>query len=728
MDIPSTSGDYNNSTKKSRIDSCFVPLCPSTSTKFPNKLFLTGPSDPKLRKKWFQAARRTDKYSPKTIIRCCEDHFDLENDVENWMKFKMFGGKLFLKKDVVPHIFECQNRMMPPKPRSVLMKRKRSEILDSIENTPDPSSECSLNTETPDSQNIEICPISNDKSVQMAIYPYKRSSRLQVWSGNSEKPVKKRISGTDNESEDSESEEIDDSEIPHIIQISPFDGTCIHCKTEQPCTYRYTTKDNETAYLCSEACANNFQRKGPGQYFRTHKKYLIKEIVPKVLTCTECEEIKTCYFYYNYDGEDTNYCSMACLNSMMADEADKYMFMRQIIVVVKEVVPKEGECCVCNVHKSCSYSLTRYGEALLICEKACIKTLNAKESGRYMIRRNKITKHIVEPCILPEENVRYITISKATRKQTIVPRIVPEENARYVIKKGITPRKQPTKSQNPPLLNLKVICNATDKYLDKAYKIGRIDRRKTPAMVQAVMEKRERILQAAKEERERTFIRTCHKCQIILNLGEKLLTWETMDFCGELCLGRYLNKIGARCANCKNNVQHTSLGKYCVRFGFKIRQFCNNACLEEFKKGLKMCHYCQKDISVGHQSFLAPVGDKRQLKDFCSQACVEKFDLMSKNPIPQPVWAKCAVCSLEKANSIEVEVSEELSQRLCSDACFTAFKFVNNIVPDQCRWCKKYFERKQSKCFTIYEGSNTHCFCSKSCMNVRCVGVRSAEG
>ncbi|XP_046976292.1 uncharacterized protein LOC124542361 isoform X2 [Vanessa cardui] len=109
--------------RKTRVDVCFVPMCSSTSTKFPNKLFLTGPSDLKLRKKWFQAVKRS-MFSPKTIIRCCEDHFDLENDVENWMKFKMIGGKLFLKKHVVPHIFECQNRMVPLKPRSAAMKRK----------------------------------------------------------------------------------------------------------------------------------------------------------------------------------------------------------------------------------------------------------------------------------------------------------------------------------------------------------------------------------------------------------------------------------------------------------------------------------------------------------------------------------------------------------------------------------------------------------------------------
>ncbi|XP_075990074.1 uncharacterized protein LOC142985657 isoform X2 [Anticarsia gemmatalis] len=167
MEYPSTLGDHNYTHKipiKSRVDSCFVPMCPSTSTKFPNKLFLTGPSDPKLRRKWFQAAKRNDYYSPKTVIRCCEDHFDLENDVANWMKFKMLGGKLYLKKDVLPHIFGCQNRMIPLKPRSVIMKRENRDIVESIENTADPSSECSLITEAHDSRNIEI---SKDKGVQI---------------------------------------------------------------------------------------------------------------------------------------------------------------------------------------------------------------------------------------------------------------------------------------------------------------------------------------------------------------------------------------------------------------------------------------------------------------------------------------------------------------------------------------------------------------------------------
>ncbi|XP_068619525.1 zinc finger MYM-type protein 3 [Battus philenor] len=463
----------------------------------------------------------------------------------------------------------------------------------------------------------------------------------------------------DKENEHDESGGTEESFVCNTIQeISPCTATCAQCKTETSCSYRFNVKEGGENYICGETCVKNYQSEHPNQYTVAHKKYLIEEIVPRIFICSECEEKKICYFYYNFDGEHTTYCSLECLHSMMADERDKYVFKRRRIIMVEEITRKTAECMVCNVTKKCQYNMFRYGKLHSICDHNCIKTLNDSENGRYSVRRRQ------------------------------------------------TPRRQAqtnTTQTNPPLLKLKVISNATDKYLDEAYKI----QAKTPQMIQA-----------AREERDRTFIRSCSQCHLLLNSEEKMLTWETMDFCNEYCLGRYQNKIGAQCANCSINVQHTSLGKYCVRFGYDIRQFCNSGCLEEFKKGLKICCYCQRDISTGHQGFLAPVGDKGQFKDFCSQVCVEKFDQMSKNPIPQPIWAKCAVCSLQKPTTIEVAVSDNVSQRLCSDPCFAAFKFVNNIFPDQCRWCKKYFERKLTKCFTIYENSNPLCFCTKSCMNV----------
>ena len=44
----------------------------------------------------------------------------------------------------------------------------------------------------------------------------------------------------------------------------------------------------------------------------------------------------------------------------------------------------------------------------------------------------------------------------------------------------------------------------------------------------------------------------------------------------------------SNCASCKVQVQVAFVGKYCVRFGASIKQFCSNKCLEDHKKGLKV--------------------------------------------------------------------------------------------------------------------------------------------
>lgn len=310
---------------------------------------------------------------------------------------------------------------------------------------------------------------------------------------------------------------------------------------------------------------------------------------------------------------------------MMGDEKSLYTYKgRRLPIHTIEQIDKR--CKVCDRDKLCTYVTTLFEPPEYICDKNCMEKLNANEFSRYIVKPK-------DPRLVK---------AKALQKLAPKPKL--------------------------SLLKLKVISNATDKYLDEAYKI----KTKTPAMIQA-----------ARDERDRTFVRCCQQCSNLLKNDDRNLTWETMDFCSDVCLGRYQNQIGYRCANCKSIVTNTSLGKYCVRFGYDIRQFCNSSCLEEFKKGLKICCYCQKDISAGHQGFLAPVGDKGQFKDFCSQACMAKFDQMSKNPVPPPVMAKCAVCSLEKSTNIEVEINEHVQQRLCSDPCFAAFKFVNNILPGE---------------------------------------------
>lgn len=136
----------------------------------------------------------------------------------------------------------------------------------------------------------------------------------------------------------------------------------------------------------------------------------------------------------------------------------------------------------------------------------------------------------------------------------------------------------------------------------------------------------------------------CASCLLIIEANDdRNLSWETMEFCNEECLGKFQKKYGSYCKNCNGSVQPVSLGKYCVRFGCDVRQFCCSTCLEEFKKGLKVCSYCQKDISSG-DGFLAPVGEKGQFKDFCTQDCMEKYSKLNSAEPPAAEKKPCGVC------------------------------------------------------------------------------------
>ncbi|RZF34921.1 hypothetical protein LSTR_LSTR011415 [Laodelphax striatellus] len=221
------------------------------------------------------------------------------------------------------------------------------------------------------------------------------------------------------------------------------------------------------------------------------------------------------------------------------------------------------------------------------------------------------------------------------------------------------------------------------------------------------------------------FVRSCSQCRNQLTMGESVLSWETMDFCNEDCLGKYQTCLGSHCAYCKKGVQQTSLGKYCVRFGYHIRQFCSSTCLEEYKRGLKVCSFCQKDISSSESGFLAPVGDKGTFKDFCTQHCMEQYDRLSNNQPAPAEMHSCDVCNENKVVGVQVLVDSKLS-KLCSEVCFAAFKFVNEVTVDQCDMCHKYFDRNtlRSDNLTVYYDDNQHNFCCKTCMNAYILGKR----
>ncbi|KAJ8918744.1 hypothetical protein NQ315_015064 [Exocentrus adspersus] len=228
----------------------------------------------------------------------------------------------------------------------------------------------------------------------------------------------------------------------------------------------------------------------------------------------------------------------------------------------------------------------------------------------------------------------------------------------------------------------------------------------------------------AKEPPSLAFIRKCAACKKITDDIENNLTWEIMDFCNEFCLSNYQKEIGSHCSSCQGEVKSNSLGKYCVRFGNDIRQFCTSLCLEKYKKGLKVCSYCQQDMSGGPTGFLAPVGDKGQFKDFCSQLCMEKYDIMTNDRPPKVAEGTiCSVCKAEKPITIEFELQGSPNY-FCSEPCFVAFSFVNNISPGKCAMCRRHFPKSVLEKHTMYYDNVQHSFCSNSCENIYIIAHR----
>jgi len=215
----------------------------------------------------------------------------------------------------------------------------------------------------------------------------------------------------------------------------------------------------------------------------------------------------------------------------------------------------------------------------------------------------------------------------------------------------------------------------------------------------------------------------CSQCPKEIPLIRSAVAWETMVYCDENCLGKYQDKMN-NCSTCKVHVQTAFLGKYCVRFGSNIKQFCSNKCLEDHKKGLKVCCYCQKDISAG-DGFLAPIGNKGQFKDFCAQECLKKYEHKQfGKPIEKEI-VNCSVCSNERSVEAELILEDDKVIKLCSAPCLGAYKFGNNLLDTYpCDLCNKECQKikdKNGKLVpkkVIYFSGKSNRFCSEACQNV----------
>ncbi|XP_055613716.1 zinc finger MYM-type protein 3 [Uranotaenia lowii] len=432
---------------------------------------------------------------------------------------------------------------------------------------------------------------------------------------------------------------------------------------------------------------------------------------PMEYTCLKCSATKICeYSLIQQDGEEANFiCSFDCVQSMRTENPGRYVLTQKRVSIV-QIFDCEEQCLRCSKTTTCKYryltgKTTEGVKYKYLCDMKCVEHLTTINGEKYVLKRKRylIDEKIEaedKKCIQCNENksCKYFFMQDEDElficHEDCLNLLMTEHQDLFRLKRRSVrvrdlPKRVPNESENPPEPASKFVARSEEE------------------------------AEHARLDREASYMRRCAQCFQLIQLNDRTLQWETLDFCNEKCLGVYQNSVGSNCAMCTNPVSVTSLGKYCVRFGFDVRQFCRSSCLDQYKKNLKVCSYCQRDITVGDLGFLAPVGDKGLFKDFCTQACLKKYEEVL-DPSKRQVMHTCAVCNHEKITKINV-VLDNREHFFCSTPCFSAFKFVNNVNPDECAMCKMYFERKSTDSYTIFtsdRGPEGAPFCTKICMNL----------
>ncbi|XP_044728314.1 uncharacterized protein LOC123291917 [Chrysoperla carnea] len=85
---------------------CVASSCTNNSIKTPEKLFIKVPDDIKMRNVWLELAKR-ETLSTKSRLFLCEDHFNLEQDMKNYMEYKIMGTvkQVKMKANTIPSRF-----------------------------------------------------------------------------------------------------------------------------------------------------------------------------------------------------------------------------------------------------------------------------------------------------------------------------------------------------------------------------------------------------------------------------------------------------------------------------------------------------------------------------------------------------------------------------------------------------------------------------------------------
>uniref|UniRef100_A0A1Y9H2V1 TRASH domain-containing protein n=1 Tax=Anopheles dirus TaxID=7168 RepID=A0A1Y9H2V1_9DIPT len=458
-----------------------------------------------------------------------------------------------------------------------------------------------------------------------------------------------------------------DNQIRELATLADSE-TCLQCKKEStPCLYtlQRQSTDEEAAplFICSFDCVQSIRTESPGKYELIQRQITIVPILDCQEMCIRCGEQRMCKYRYRPEEGTYNYlCDLRCVEHLTAINGEKYTLTRKRYTIEERAMPQEEEkrCVQCGDTKPCQYGFKQDDDEHSVCGD-CVNLLMTEHPDLFRLVRRR--------------SVRVRNLAKDS------PAVA-----------GGDSTGGPTSARDE-------VVKFTARTEEEA--------------------------ETARIEREASFLRTCHECTKPLQiLSNRWLQWETMEFCDEKCLGAYQTANGSHCIQCRKVVSVNSMGKFCVRFGFSICQFCSASCLESYKKVLKACSYCQQSITKHNKGFefrVARTGELGVLKDFCSTLCHKMYQACL-NPTLKHKRRVCAVCNHEKMTKVTVHL-EGREHFFCSTPCFSAFKFVNNVNPDECAMCNDFFERKSSAAYTIYQQGESAtpeplAFCTKMCLNL----------
>ncbi|XP_053670615.1 zinc finger MYM-type protein 4 [Anopheles nili] len=475
-----------------------------------------------------------------------------------------------------------------------------------------------------------------------------------------------------------------DNQIRELASLVESE-TCFQCnKTQTPCLYTLmcdnsTNNDGIPAasaqqpmqqhYICSFDCVQTMRTENPGKFELIQRKVTIVPIFESQESCVRCGELTMCKFRYRQEQGNYDYlCDSKCVEHLTAINRDKYSLVRKRYTIVESATLSPNDvtdkrCIQCGDTKPCQYAFNQGddGEQQLSVCADCLALFMTEHPDLFRLHRRRS----VRVRNFPKDSASTTTLASTTTSASS----------------------------------------------------GDVERKFTA--------RTEEEAEAARIEREASFLRRCHECHKPLQiLSKRWLQWETMEFCDEKCLGTYQTANGSHCVQCRHLVSVNSMGKFCVRFGVNICQFCSASCLEKYKKILKSCSYCLENISPrdkGYELRVGRVGELGVLKDFCSALCHQTYQ-SCLNPTLKYKRRICAVCNHEKMTAVVVHL-EGRPHYFCSTPCFSAFKFVNNVNPDECAMCGDFFERKSLEAYTIYQQGESAqleplAFCTKMCLNL----------